>query len=349
MCMNWRMVKLSQRTKGIAGCLALLLLGSALSGCSLLPQEEAELQPPLVKPAKENYQTVIAKKGTITKDIRGNGNFVSVSSDIAQFTGEGGRIKEIAVTAGDEVHKGDILASLIQGGMDLELKEQELALERAKYAYKGTAASDKDARRIASLQVEIEQLKYTRLKEQLNSKVIRSTIDGQVTFAESMKEGDFVEPYQTLAIVSDPNRLRLTVTIDAATDLSQIDVGTTAEVKVNKEQYAGTVVQTPSSAPSTLNKELAEKYAKTLYIEVQDLSSSVKIGTLAAVRIITQQISDTIVIPKNGLRTYLGRRFVRVLEDGSRLREVDVESGIESSTEVEIVKGLEEGEVVVLQ
>ncbi|MNE17892.1 Multidrug resistance protein MdtA [compost metagenome] len=66
-------------------------------------------------------------------------------------------------------------------------------------------------------------------------------------------------------------------------------------------------------------------------------------------RIILQQRSDTIVIPKNGLRTYLGRSFVRVLEDGSRLREVDVEAGIEGSTEVEIVKGLEEGEVVVLQ
>lgn len=340
---------MSQRTNAVISFISVLLLGTALSGCSLLPQEEAELQPPLVKPVQESYQSAIATKGTITKELKGNGSFVSVSADIAQFTGQGGRIDKIHVSSGETVHKGDVLASLILDGLDLQLKEQELALERAKYAYKNSSGSDKDARRIASLQLDIEQIKYNRLKTQIDSKVITSKIDGEVTFAEVLKEGDPVEAYQTLVIVSDPSKLRLSMTIDAGTELSRVDVGTTAEVLFKQKTYTAKVVQTPSSAPTTPNKELAEKYSKTLYLEVQNLPSTVEIGSLASVRIITQQRENTIIIPKNGLRAYLGRNFVRVLEDGNRLREVDVETGIAGSTEVEIVKGLEEGEVVVLQ
>ncbi|WP_187355194.1 efflux RND transporter periplasmic adaptor subunit [Paenibacillus tengchongensis] len=340
---------MSQSTRSIAALLGGLLLALSLPGCSLLPAEDGELQPPLVKPAQENYRTAAAKKGTITKELGGNGNFVSVSTEAAQYTGQGGRIDKIAVSAGDRVHKGDVVAQLTLDGMDLQLKEQELALERAKYAYKNTPKEDADARRIASLQMEIEELKYNRLKAQFDSKIITAAIDGQVTFAESLTEGDPVEPYQTLVVISDPTKLRLALSIDPGTDLSKVDVGTGAEVTVDKQTYQAKVVQTPGSAPVTLNKELVDKNARTLYLDVEGLPEDVEIGSLADVRIITQQRDDVIVIPKNGLRTFMGRSFVRVLEEGSRLREVDVEAGITGSTEVEIVKGLEEGAVVVLQ
>ena len=340
---------MSTRTKPISLLTALILLSLALSGCSLLPNEEPELNPPLIKPAQENYRTVVAEKGTIRKEINGNGNFVSESSDIAQYTGQGGRIDEITVKSGDTVKKGDVLVKLILDGMDLQLKEQELSLERAKYAYKQTPTTDKDARRIAELQLEIERIKFDRLKEQFDSKVIRSNMNGLVTFAESLKEGDYIDSYQTLVIVSDPTKLRLTMGLDSSTDMSHVDVGTLAEVQVNKQTLTAKVVQTPNSAPVTLNKELAEKYSKTLYLEVPKVPAGVEIGSVAGIRIITEQKDNVIKIPKSGLRNYLGRTFVRVLEEGKRLREVDVESGIIGSTEVEILKGLEEGQVIVLQ
>ncbi len=340
---------MSQPAKRFAALTGGLLLAVSLSGCSLLPAEDAELQPPLVKPAQENYRTEAARKGTITKELGGNGNFVSVLTEAAQYTGQGGRIDKIDVSAGDKVKKGDVLARLTLDGMDLQLKEQELALERAKYAYKNTPKGDADARRIASLQLEIEELKYKRLKAQFDSKILTAAIDGQVTFAESLKEGDPVEPYQTLVMISDPTRLRLALSIDPGTDLSKVDVGTGAEVTIDKKAYAAKVVQTPGSAPATLNKELADKNARTIYLDVGGLAGDVEIGSLADVRIITQQREDVIIIPKNGLRSYMGRTFVRVLEEGNRLREVDVEAGITGSTEVEIVKGLEEGDVIVLQ
>jgi multidrug efflux pump subunit AcrA (membrane-fusion protein) len=343
------MDKLSRTIKQATALGLAIVLGSALTGCSLLPKEEDALKPPLVKPAQENYSTVKVEKGTIVKSINGSGVFESIKTDLAQFTGQGGRIKEILVHSGDTVKKGDVLVQLILDGLDIQLKEQQLALEKAKYGYQQARDGDSQALRIAGLQLEIEQIKYDRLSKQFNSKQLVSNIDGEVVFAESLQEGDFVEAYQTLVVVADPSKLRIAIRVDNANDIREVEVGVPAELKLNNVDIVGKVVQTPSSSPETLNKDLAEKYSKTLYIEVAQLPKDAKIGSMVDVKIITQQRDNVVKIPRSGLRSYLGRNFVRILEEGKRLREIDVEPGLVGSTEVEIVKGLEEGQVIVLQ
>ncbi|MBB6731656.1 efflux RND transporter periplasmic adaptor subunit [Cohnella zeiphila] len=330
---------------------------AALSGCSLLPKEEAALAPPLVKPAKENYQTVKAEKGDVVVTISGSAYFESVHTDVAQFTGSGGRIEKVLVGAGDKVKKGDVLMQLTMDDLDLQVKEQELALTKAKYALKQVRLnhdSDEETVNMAALQVQIEQLKYDRLQEQYGNKLLKADMDGEVVFVEDVKPGDLVDTYQTLAIVADPNQLRLTLSVDGSDAIKDVSVGFPAEVSVNadgkNETYKGTVVQTPSSAPETMNKDLLEKYSKTLYIQVKDLPpGSVDIGKMADVKITTKERDGVVKIPRSGLRNYLGRTFVRTLEDGDKVRETDVETGLTSQTEVEIVKGLEAGDEVILQ
>ncbi|RED56816.1 efflux RND transporter periplasmic adaptor subunit [Cohnella lupini] len=326
-----------------------IALGSALAGCSLLPREEEALKPPLVKPAEENYSTVEVVKGSIVKAISGSGSFESIHTDISQFTGQGGRIDKILVQSGDQVKKGDVLVQLILDGLDLQLKEQQLALEKAKYAFRQARDGDEQALNIAGLQLEIEQIKYDRLSKQFDSKQLVAGIDGQVVFAESLEEGDFVEAYQTLVIVADPTQLRIALRVENPTEIREVDVGANADISVKDEKVVGKVVQTPSSSPDTLNEDLAEKYAKTLYIQLPSIPKGAEIGTVADVKIITQQRDDVLKIPRSGLRSYLGRNFVRVLEEGKRLREIDVEPGLTGSTEVEIVTGLTEGQIIVQQ
>ncbi|RIE02530.1 HlyD family efflux transporter periplasmic adaptor subunit [Cohnella faecalis] len=263
------MDKLSRNVKSIAVLTAALMLGTALSGCSLLPNEEEALKPPLVKPAQENYRTVKAEKGTITKEIKGNGALESLSTDVAEFAGQGGRIDKIYVKPGDTVKKGDVLVQLILDGMDIQLKEQQLTLERAKYAFSHTDPADEEARRLAGLQREIEQLKYDRLKKLFDGKSIKANIDGEVVFAESLKEGDFVEAYQKLVVVADPSKLRLSLSLDTSSEnYTNVAIGSEAEITIKSTKLKGKVVQTPSSAPVTQNKVLAAKYANTMYIEV---------------------------------------------------------------------------------
>lgn len=348
--MNWRMDKLSHKLKPIVGWSFALLLGASLTGCSLLPAEETALKPPLVKPAQENYRTVTVEKGTITQEINGNGSLESTQWEMAQFTGQGGRIAKMLVTAGDTVKKGDVLVQLNVDGLDIQLKEQQLGVARAKLALKqAKSAGDADAVNIAQLQLDIENLKLERLTATFNSKQLVAGMNGQVTFVEDLKEGDFVEPYQTLVTISDPAKLRVALRVENSAEIGGVDVGFPALVTFGQSEIEGKVVQTPSSAPATMNEQLKERYSKTLYIEVPKVPADAAIGSFADVKIILQQREDVLTIPRSGVRSFLGRTFVRTLEDGNKVREIDVETGIKGSTDIEITKGLEEGAVVVLQ
>lgn len=274
----------------------------------------------------------------------------STQSEIAQFTGQGGRIAKMMVTAGQQVKKGDVLVQLNVDGLDIQLKEQQLSVARSKLTLKqAKAGGDSDAIEIAKLQMEIESLKLERLMATFNSKQLVSGMDGQVTFVEDLEEGDFVDAYQTLVIISDPNRLRIALRVETGSEISSVDVGFPAAVKFGSEELEGKVVQTPSSAPTTLNEQQRDRYSKTLFIEVPKVPSDAAIGAFVDVRIILQQRDEVLKIPRSGVRSFLGRTFVRTLEDGNKIREIDVETGIKGSTEMEITKGLEEGAIVVLQ
>jgi RND family efflux transporter MFP subunit len=344
------MDKLSQKLKPILGWSFALLLSASLTGCSLLPAEEAALKPPLVKPAQENYRTVTVEKGTITQEIKGSGSLESTQSEIAQFKGQGGRIAKMMVNSGAQVKKGDVLVQLNVDGLDVQLKEQQLAFAKAKLSFKqAKLGGDNDVIDIAKLQMEIEQLKLDRLTATFNSKQLVAEMNGQVTFVEDLDEGDFVEAYQTLVVISDPSKLRLALRVESGAEISSVDVGFPAMVTFGSEEIKGKVVQTPSSAPATLNQQLQDRYSKTLFIEVPKVPGDATIGAFADVKIILQQRDDILKIPRSGVRSFLGRTFVRTLEDGNKIREIDIETGIKGSTEIEITKGLEEGAIVVLQ
>jgi len=340
---------LSRTVKKIICFKIVFIMLIIITGCQLLPKEEEALTPPLVKPVQEKYSTAKAVRGTIQKEVSGNGRFESTSQDEAIYKDKDGRIGKFRVKSGDMVKAGDVLVELLLNGLDIKLKEQELALEIAKYELINANIDQDNVERLrkAKIQLELENLRYNHLKNQYNSRIIRSDIDGQVIFVETMKEGDSIEPYHTLVTVADPKKLR--VMLELTSNGNSVVVGTNALVTFNNAEYKGKVVQAPSSAPLTQNKELAERYSKSVYIELSRVPPKAEIGSLSDVKIITQQRDDVIKIPRGGLRSYMGRNYVRVLEEDSKLRELDVEPGITSSTEVEILKGLEEGQIVILQ
>ncbi|WP_166241621.1 efflux RND transporter periplasmic adaptor subunit [Paenibacillus turpanensis] len=327
----------------------------ATAGCSLLPEEEQALKPPLVKPVKEKVETAEVKRGTIAKMLKGVGTFESYEITYHETKQSGLRVSEVLVKAGDTVKKGDLLIQLENEGLELVAKQKMLEVEKKKLALQELQSKEGDQStqdqaklRIAALELEIAEEQLRMAQEDLANRRILSKADGVITFLAEMRPGDKLDAYTVLAAVSDQSKLRIAYSTSAANDLQAVSVGMEAKVKIGTSEVAGSVVQTPSSAPFTEDKRLAEAYSRSLYISLPRLPEGAGIGKMADLSITLQSKENVLVIPNRAVRTYLGRTYVQLL-DGESRKEIDIQKGIETQTETEVLEGIKEGQQVILQ
>ncbi len=70
-----------------------------------------------------------------------------------------------------------------------------------------------------------------------------------------------------------------------------------------------------------------------------------EVGDLVEVVVMLEKSDEVLWLPPQAIRTFEGRRFV-VVKDGDGQRRVDVRTGLQSDDRVEIVEGVEEGQVI---
>jgi len=324
--------------------ISLALLIALLTGCELFPKEETLLAPPLMEPVAVSYSTVKAKRGDIVKTIRGSGNFVSIESKYMFFEARGGRLKDIYVRHGDVVKKGDLLAELYTDDLDYEIKMQELNLKKVRLTYNQLKESNADKYTLqrAAIDVEIANMNLERLKKQKAETQLVSDMDGVVIYVDTrLSPGDNISVFQNIIRVADPEKLYLAY---SGSNMTNFFMGAEVEVTIKDKQYKGKVISTPSSVPPDGDENLKNYVG----IEVENLPEDVKMGDNAQITLILDESRDTIIVPKQAVRNYMGRKYVNVLENGLN-NERDVEIGIETATEVEILEGVEEGEEIILR
>ncbi|ALS28991.1 RND transporter [Paenibacillus sp. 32O-W] len=322
-----------------------LLLALVPAGCSLLPTEEEPIPPPLIKPAEEQYDTVKVATGTIERYFQGTATFVSRSSSQVYFTQSGGRLVKLHAKVGETVKKGQLLAELDHGDLELRTSLQRLAVEKAEIELKRSReGGDPNDIRMREIDLESAKLTLNALEEQIVRNRLTSPIDGIVTYVSDIQPGQTVNAYQAIYSIADPNQVQLTYEAQNTSDIIAVQPGMQAEITYQKEKYTGTVLQTPSSAPLSGDEAERERNARKLILQTD---AKGEIGQFADFKIFLERKENVIIIPRSGLRTYLDRKYVQVI-DGERRKEVDVEVGIMTSTEVEIRRGLEEGQEVIL-
>jgi len=332
-----------KKCKKIIASLALtLLIMPLLSGCGLFPKEEA-LAPPLVVPKKQEYKLYKIVKKSIERKLTASGTLVSESQNSVYFKDSSKRIKHINVKVGDIVKKGDLLVDTEIGNIDTEVKIQEYTVKMNEIDYKdvsskaGASASEIEKSRLKLL---IEQAKFDDLKSKQQSARLTSPIGGQVVFVENLKDGETVEPYKTIVTIGDQSKLMAYV---ESKDLQGINLGMKAKVIVNDVNLEGTVISNPASSQMTKD----EAYKNGIKIKVNNMPIGSKIGDNSNIEIAIESKTSTIVIPISGLRTFSNTSTVEAW-DGTSKKEVVVQTGIKTATEVEIISGVSEGQQIIL-
>jgi len=320
-------------------------LASVMTGCYFFPEEEEVLAPPIKVPATVSYNTVEVTRGTIENVIRCSGTFVSVSQKDLYFV-KGDRLKDIYVVQGQEVKKGELLAELETDSILNEIQLQEIALKRSqilyedaktRYEIEGGSRTELD---MAELDLQSNQIKLDRLNAELQKSRLVSPIDGVVVYVSGTKQGEYVNAYQTIVRVADPKKLQLRYSDDK---VSSFKLGMKAVVQISDREYEAEVVMTPSEVP----EDADPKMKNSVQLKVIGLDQEVEIGQTAAIILTLERKENVIVIPKLLVTNFANRKFVHVLHNGIR-EERDIEIGIQNSTDVEVVKGLEEGELLIV-
>lgn len=166
-----------------------------------------------------------------------------------------------------------------------------------------------------------------------------------------------MKAYDPIATIADTSNLVVAATF-AKEDLEKFSAGMKAEVDINGAgKVAGKIKVMPIAEASGSGsgegtgeggtpptKETLDKY---VIVTLAKMPKGVERGTPLSVSIVTQRTENAIVIPVSALRSIGSRTYVQVVESDGSKREVDVEVGQQTSTDVEILKGLTVGQKVV--
>ncbi|WP_167747077.1 efflux RND transporter periplasmic adaptor subunit [Cohnella luojiensis] len=348
MFIRWSMAgSFRNKGKGIAQLLVAAACLSLLAGCSLLPQEEELEKPPMIRAPKISQKPEYpVKRGTLETKVNGSGKLMSEKEENLFFTEDNRRITDVHVKAGDKVEKGQVLAELDTGDTENQILRKEIDMEKAELDLKSAMRDGSEA---AEVQLRKQQLDYKLLKEELAE--LRSRVDeskllapyGGTIVSFTAEVGNLTKAYDKIGQIADMNSLVVAVQFGSS-DLENIVPGMEALISINT---AGDQVGAVRRLPVTTSENEEDSLDTYALIDVKKLPAKVQHGTPLSASVIVEKRENVLSIPVAALRKQNGRNYVLVSNaDGSK-GEVDVEVGVQTATDVEIIKGLKEGQKVV--
>jgi len=224
-------------------------------------------------------------------------------------------------------------AGLETAASSLKLAEKEIS---------GNVRKQYEAQ-LSEINAGIEQLK---LKSE--DMIVRSPIDGTVMTAE-IKEGNMVQAGTLLFDIGGSKGYYIECYV-LAEDIAGIKPGT--PVIIDNEDIGimsikGEIRKIHPKAESIMSDLGIEQKRIRVEIESDNLTEELRPGYEMNVKIITRSRKETLIIPEKAVFNYQGRDHVFVIEN-SKAKLRAIVKGIGNNDQVEILKGLEEGENIIL-
>jgi len=317
-------------------CIIILVL---VTGCSIFPDEEEVLAPPVKKPPEVEYHWVEVGRGTIVQEITCNGYFEYVHKRDLSFDYRMGPFKSFYAKKGDIVRKGDLLAELDMEDIKNKIDQQEIALKKLEIDYASASSKNAHALTLEKISIDIKIVKtiLEDLERDYERGRIVAPMDGEVDYvSSSYKEGDRIDIGWTIIRIADTSNTQL---IHDGRYISSFKVGDLVDVRMNGSLFTGEVTPPPDDLPA----ELLQNAKSKVYIKLRGYDEIVPVGTSANIRKEIAKRENVVRIPRSLIRASGTRKYVNLFMDGLR-KEQDVEVGIESADYIEIISGLKEGD-----
>lgn len=238
-----------------------------------------------------------------------------------------------------EVELAELHVKKLERGVDpLLAQEVELAKLRVAKLKRGVDP-------LLAQEVEKARIDLQRIQGQIEDARLVAPFDGRI-LSLNVREGGQAIAFRSALILGDPGALEITADL-GADKLSQMSVGQAATIRLlnrPEQDWSGHVRQLPypyggGSGEQSDGDKATRITLDTPYVRLE-------IGELATVIILLEQKDDVLWLPPTAIRSFQGRNFV-VIQDGDHQWRADVRLGLESEERIEILEGVEEGQVVV--
>lgn len=169
---------------------------------------------------------------------------------------------------------------------------------------------------------------------------MKADMDGVVASVDVLQSNSAAQG-MALFTIADTEHVRVKIEI-SPDDYEKMIPGTEAEITLAGNTYKGTLTDVDKIAIPN-EKGTAVIGAR---IRIEDPDENICIGATAKVKMTVAESENVIVVPTETVNASSDGDFVYVIENGE-VKEKPVELGTASTTQVEIVEGLQEGDLVV--
>jgi cobalt-zinc-cadmium efflux system membrane fusion protein len=294
-------------------------------------------------------ETVEVKQGDFTNTIILSGTTKPIASVtvIPKIAGAE-KITSIRVQEGDRVSAGQIIATLDQSTVDIQLNLAQVTYndalknyERQKVLYEAGAIPQATFEQIETGLAQAES-NLTAQQMAYDNTLVKAPISGLVT-AVLAEVGTLGSAQTPIAQIADIDTLELITTINEM-QVNKLRVNDQVEIMIpalDKEIFKGTI-----TSISSVMEDRLKAYPVTITLNNKD--HKIKAGMYAEVEIVTDVEKDALIIPAQAIITRDGLSTVYVVKEGKALQK-EVIIGLSDGKETVILEGLELGEEVIIR
>lgn len=314
------------------------------------------------RPKQTALQFTQVKKQTISTTVSSSGSLTGKNSANLKFKTPG-KLTFINVKTGDTVFTGQLIAGLDTQELGIQLRQAENTLRDKQatadkviddihlfqygnggFPNVGTGNETMTQRQLRTTAEVTRDNAFDSVKltqRDFQDTVIISPINGLVTQAIQIPN-QTVTATDLIAQVVDTTAIYFDTDVDEA-DISKVSVGLPAEVTLDAyptTTFRGTVDQILPQTKTTSQGATVV----TIRILLDNPNLNFVNGLTGQATIIVESVKSTLTIPQEALR----EDDTVVVQEGQTLHSQKVTPGIRSDTDVEIRKGLKEGDEVLL-
>jgi multidrug efflux pump subunit AcrA (membrane-fusion protein) len=236
---------------------------------------------------------------------------------------------------------------LLGGKGNKEIQDAQRALEQARLALEESREKTLNSNVKA---VENAQRDLERAQKKVADGQIVAPQGGQV-IAIAIEEGATATAFEPVIEVADPTNLEFAATLNGD-QMRQLTEGQPAEIRLlTRPDLAlpAVIRQMPAPYGSGGSGAVRDRDQTTRFQVSDTMGQTMTPGTtVGRISIVLERKENVLWLPPEAVRSFEGRRFV-VMREGERERRVTIRTGIETEAQIEVLEGLEAGDVVVGQ